>query len=182
MIINLLVGLLFILIGINNFYIILGFLFIIAPYIAYYISKPEKPKTNLKRKDIDELKDIAYKTWKFFEDNINEKCNYLICDNYQEDRKEKIVLRTSSTNIGLELISIISAYDLGFIDFEKTKSYLKNVLSTVKKLAKWNGHLYNWYRIDSLEPLKPRYVSTVDSGNFVRISFYCKRILKRKYV
>lgn len=182
MIINLLVGLLFILIGINNFYIILGFLYIIAPYIAYYISKPEKPKTNLKRKDIDELKEIAYKTWKFFEDNINEKCNYLICDNYQEDRKEKIVLRTSSTNIGLELISIISAYDLGFIDFEKTKSYLKNVLSTVKKLAKWNGHLYNWYRIDSLEPLKPRYISTVDSGNFVRISFYCKRILKRKYV
>ncbi|MCI8309280.1 MAG: hypothetical protein HFJ45_03550 [Clostridia bacterium] len=118
------------------------------------------------------LNEVAYKTWKFFEDNITLENNYLVCDNFQADRKEKTVNRTSSTNIGLEMISIISAYDMKFIDFKKAKDYLKNIFNTIKMLSKWNGHLYNWYTINTLEPLKPRYISTVDSGNFVRIHVY----------
>ena len=89
----------------------------------------------------------------------------------------KTVNRTSSTNIGLELISILSAYDLGFIDFNKTKEYLKNIFNTLKMLSKWNGHLYNWYTTDTLEPLKPRYISTVDSGNFVGYMYIVKTFL-----
>lgn len=37
---------------------------------------------------------------------------------------------------------------------------------TVNVLPKWNGHLFNWYDIKTLAVLEPRYVSTVDSGNF----------------
>ncbi|MBR2289818.1 MAG: hypothetical protein IJ867_04285, partial [Clostridia bacterium] len=122
----------------------------------------------------------GYKTWKFFEDHITKENNYLICDNYQEDRKEKIVKRTSSTNIGLELISVISSYDLGYISFDRTMEYLKNIINTIKVLPKWNGHLYNWYKIDNLEPLKPRYISTVDSGNFVRIFIYSETLFRGK--
>ena len=59
-----------------------------------------------------------------------------------------------------------------FIDFKQAKDYLKNIFNTIKMLSKWNGHLYNWYTINTLEPLKPRYISTVDSGNFVRIHVY----------
>src|SRR5678815_5395046 len=29
------------------------------------------------------------------------------------------------------------------------------------------GHLLNWYNTRTLEPLQPRYVSTVDSGNLI---------------
>jgi hypothetical protein len=176
--INVLVGIIFLIFGKIWIFKILGILFLISPSVAQKISLENKSKNKLKNCDIKKLNEIAFRTWKFFEDYIVEKNNYLICDNYQEDRKEKIVNRTSSTNIGLELISIISAYDLGFIDFDKTIEYLKNVFNTLKILPKWNGHLYNWYTIDKLEPLKPRYISTVDSGNFVRIFIYSKRFFK----
>ena len=33
------------------------------------------------------------------------------------------------------------------------------------RLEKREGHLLNWYDTSTLEPLEPRYVSTVDSGN-----------------
>lgn len=35
-------------------------------------------------------------------------------DNYQEDRRNIVVNRTSSTNIGLSLLAVIASYDMGF--------------------------------------------------------------------
>ena len=60
------------------------------------------------------LKDIAQKTWQFFKDYITEENNYLMPDNYQEDRRNIVVNRTSSTNIGLSLLAVITSYDMGF--------------------------------------------------------------------
>ena len=177
MIINVILGIVF-LFG-NIGFKILGVLFLIAPYIAYSLSKEIKNTFEISVESKKDLKEIAYRTWKFFEDHLNEENHYLVCDNYQEDRKPKIVKRTSSTNIGLELLSIMSAYDLGFIDFEKAKDYIKKVINSIKIMAKWNGHLYNWYETDTLEPLKPRYVSTVDSGNLVGYLYVIKEFLKQ---
>ena len=98
-------------------------------------------------------------------------------DNYQEDRTNKIVNRTSSTNIGLELLAVISAYDLGFITFRKCIEYLNKIIGTIVGLSKWNGHLYNWYSTKDLTPLIPRYISTVDSGNFVGYLYIVKNFL-----
>lgn len=175
MIINVLTGIIFIFLTKNIAFRILGIIFVIAPAIAFWVSEEKIVQNDISPKDKEYLKEIGLKTWKFFEDNITKENNFLVCDNYQEDRKDKIVKRTSSTNIGLELISIISSYDLGYIDFDTTIEYLKNVINTIKILPKWNGHLYNWYKIDTLEPLIPRYISTVDSGNLVRIFVYCKK-------
>ena len=179
MFLNIIFGVLF-LFG-NTIFKVLGILFLIAPFISYYLSKEIEEEFKVSKEKEGDLREIAYKTWLFFEENIKQETNYLVCDNYQEDRKEKIVKRTSSTNIGLELLSIVSAYDLGFIDFEKTKDYIRKVINTLKIMSKWNGHLYNWYKIDTLEPLKPRYISTVDSGNLVRIFICSKRFFKSKY-
>ena len=33
------------------------------------------------------------------------------------------------------------------------------------RLQRYRGHFYNWYDTRTLEPLRPMYVSTVDSGN-----------------
>ncbi len=54
---------------------------------------------------------------------------------------------------------------------------LENVIETINRLVKWNGHLYNWYDIRTLEPLRPRYISSVDSGNFVGYLFVVKEFL-----
>ena len=78
------------------------------------------------------------------------------------------------------ILAAVSAYDLEFIDLEQTILYLENILGTIEKLEKWNGHLYNWYNTKTLEPLIPKYISTVDSGNFVRIFVYIKGLFRRK--
>ncbi len=41
----------------------------------------------------------------------------------------------------------------------------EKMLQTIGKLGKWKGHLYNWYDTETLKPLHPIYISTVDSGN-----------------
>ena len=48
------------------------------------------------------------------------------------------------------------------------------------KLDKWNGHLYNWYNIKTMKPLNPRYISTVDSGNFVGYLYVTKMFLEEQ--
>lgn len=160
-----------------------SFGFLICPFAMYRVSivkNKAKAREKLADGDIKYIKDIAEKTWEYFADFMNKDNFYLPPDNYQESRREKIVLRTSSTNIGLGLLTIVASYDLGFIDLEKAILYLENVLKTVQNLDKWNGHLYNWYDIRTLLPLKPRYVSTVDSGNFIRIYVHREGIFRRK--
>lgn len=132
----------------------------------------------MNKEDINYVLDIGKRTWQFFENYINEKNNYLPPDNYQENRHPLTVNRTSSTNIGLGLMSIISAYDLGYIDLNKTIELTQKMLDTIMKLSKWNGHLYNWYNTKTLEPLIPKYISTVDSGNFVGYLYVVKNFLK----
>ena len=123
------------------------------------------------------LLEIAEKTWNFFSENMNKENNYLPPDNYQEDRKEKVAPRTSPTNIGLGLLAIISSIDLKLINFEQGISLFYNVIHTIEYLPKWNGHLYNWYNTNTLEVMIPKYVSSVDSGNFVGYLLVAKQFL-----
>lgn len=167
----------------NIFVILLGIIWIISPAIMWYISKEKQNKKqieNLSKKEQEYILQIGQKTWNFFEKYLNKENNFLIPDNYQEGRKNEIVKRTSSTNIGLSMLAVISAYDLGFISFDKTMELLKNIIETVENLEKWNGHLYNWYNTEDKRPLFPRYISTVDSGNFVGYLFVVKEWLNEK--
>ena len=184
MIVNVLVGFISIGLGIikNNLWAtFLGIFWLLIPLCMWYISKERKKDLAIEKLDIKEIeyiKEIGKKTWEFFETYLTEQYNYLITDNYQEDRKEKIVLRTSSTNIGLSLLAVISAYDMKYIEKDKAIELLKNIIVSIESLPKWNGHLYNWYQIETKEPLRPRYVSTVDSGNFIGYLYVTKTFLK----
>jgi cyclic beta-1,2-glucan synthetase len=40
------------------------------------------------------------------------------------------------------------------------------MLTAIESLERFEGHYFNWYDTERLAPLLPRYVSTVDSGNF----------------
>ena len=172
-----------IIIGIILFFVpiiiirILAVLWIVGPFLAWYISLDRKENNELQAIEKGYLEEVARRTWNFFEDYIKPENHYLMIDNYQEDREKKVVTRTSSTNIGLSLIAVISAYDLHFINFSQARKYIENILNTINDLAKWNGHLYNWYDTRTLQPLMPRYVSTVDSGNFVGYLYILKQFL-----
>lgn len=78
------------------------------------------------------------------------------------------------------LLSVVSASDLKYIDENEAMALIEKIIETIEKLPKWNGHLYNWYNTITLEPLIPRYISTVDSGKFCRIFIRFKRIFKGK--
>ena len=165
----------------NIFFLLISILWIISPIVNYSISKKIKEKDKkeeLKKEDINYLLDIAKKTWNYFNSYLTEEYNYLPPDNYQESRNQQVVDRTSSTNIGLAFISVISAFDFGFIDLEKCLNLLEKMIITLQKLPKWNGHLYNLYNIKTLIPLKPMYVSTVDSGNFIGYIYIVKAFLE----
>ena len=178
---NVILGIMGLLVGIyfeKTITLIIGAIWLIAPYFAWYISKKNVYVQNIGEKDKNYLVEIGNKTWKYFEDNINEYNNFLPPDNYQESRRQKIANRTSPTNIGLGLLAIVSACDLGYIDEEKCINLIEKMLFTIEKLPKWCGHLYNWYNTVTLEPLMPRYISTVDSGNFVGYLYTLKSFLK----
>ena len=168
-------------INMNYLLTIIGVLWIITPYIMCQISKiPERAavKDKINNEEAEYLKQIAQKTWQFFKDYLTPENNYLITDNYQEDRKQVVVPRTSSTNIGLSMLAVISAYDMGFEDLNSSLQLLKQIINTVYELPKWNGHLYNWYNIKTKNPLIPRYISTVDSGNLVGYMYTTKAFLE----
>ena len=172
----------------NIFLITIGILWIITPSVMKYISSKNKKENAidyLKEQEKQYLYEVGKRTWGFFKEYITEKTNYLPPDNYQEDRKDKIVYRTSPTNIGLGILAVAASYDLGFENLEDTISLLSKMMDTVSKLTKWNGHLYNWYDIKTLKPLSPKYVSTVDSGNFIGYLYTLKQFLeeiKRKII
>ncbi len=160
---------------------IISIIWIIAPYFMWYISKENKEEVkNISKQNKEYILELGKETWNYFKTYINEENNYLPPDNYQEDRAQKIVYRTSSTNIGLGLLSVASACDLQYIKLEDAINLLEKMIETIEKLQKWNGHLYNWYNTKTLMPLIPRYISTVDSGNFVGYLYTLQGFLQEK--
>ena len=91
--------------------------------------------------------------------------HWLIPDNIQENRRELVAHRTSPTNIGLQLLSTLAAYDFGYISVAALLTRLEATFATLLNMQRYRGHFYNWYDTRTLEPLAPRYISTVDSGN-----------------
>ncbi|NLL52356.1 MAG: glycosyl transferase family 36, partial [Peptococcaceae bacterium] len=140
---------------------------LVAPYIAYRLSLPypEEPK-EITEKDIIELRKWARQIWAYFDNFVNRENNYLPPDNVQLEPYKGVAPRTSPTNIGLAMLANLGAEDLGYISKYTTLQKVSNSLKTIRKLPKWNGHIYNWYNTATLEPLLPIYISTVDSGNF----------------
>ncbi len=88
-----------------------------------------------------------------------------IPDNYQEDRQDVIAHRTSPTNIGLQLLSTLAACDFGYISYAGVLDRLEPTFDTLLRMQRYRGHFYNWYDTQTLAPLVPAYISTVDSGN-----------------
>ena len=152
----------------------------LSPYVAYMISQDSlPPATTLTKNDIQELRVISRKTWRYFEEFANFKNHYLAPDNYQEDPPRGVAYRTSPTNIGMGLMAIISARDFGYIGIVEMIEMLSNTFSTIEKLDMWHGHLLNWYDTRTLKPLRPRFISTVDSGNFISYLITLEQGLKK---
>ncbi|WP_232476366.1 GH36-type glycosyl hydrolase domain-containing protein [Flavisphingomonas formosensis] len=141
-------------------------LWLLAPEIAIRVSRPLYRRGEA----IDEadrlfLRRLARRTWLFFETFATPEDNWLPPDNYQEPPNEDVAHRTSPTNIGMMMLSVLTAWRLGHIGLAETELRLRNALDAIDRLERQHGHILNWYDTRTLSPLEPRYVSTVDSGN-----------------
>ena len=160
-------------------------LWALSPVFAWRVSLPERQAKTL-RLDVEErayLMGIARDTWRFFEHCITPLDNHLPPDNLQVDTEPTLAHRTSPTNIGLYLLAVTCARQFGWISTKDVVTRLQATLSTLDRLPKHDGHLYNWYQTETLEILQPAYVSTVDSGNlaghFLATSGACNSLARK---
>jgi len=138
----------------------------VSPAIAWWISLPlARRRVKLTVDQNIFLRNLSRKTWAFFETFVGPDDHWLPPDNYQEHPVGAIAHRTSPTNMGLALLANLSACDFGYISAAQLVERTVNALHTMKALERHRGHFYNWYDTQSLRPLPPLYVSTVDSGN-----------------
>ncbi|MBB6217860.1 cellobiose phosphorylase [Anaerosolibacter carboniphilus] len=153
----------------NLVYVVpLVLLWLASPYVAFYVSGEVIKKVELLNElDTQLLKKIARKTWAYYEDFAGEENNFLPPDNYQVYPPNGVAHRTSPTNIGFLLMSILSARDFGYISIIQMMDKIEKTISTIERMETWKGHLFNWYDTRTLEVLRPFYISSVDSGNFV---------------
>ncbi|GBR67313.1 GH36-type glycosyl hydrolase domain-containing protein [Gluconobacter kanchanaburiensis] len=139
----------------------------LSPAIAW---KASQYSVSARRLEVSEtelvlMRQQARRTWRFFETFVTDTDHMLPPDNFQENPAPLVAHRTSPTNMGLYLLSVVAACDFGWIGVSDAATRLGATLDTMLKLQRFRGHFYNWYSTTDLSPLPPIYVSTVDSGN-----------------
>ncbi|MDP1899983.1 MAG: glucoamylase family protein [Rubrivivax sp.] len=141
-------------------------LWLLSPVVVWWLSRPlqRKPSTLSAAQNLF-LRLLARRTWAFFDTFVGPSDHALPPDNVQEHPVARIAHRTSPTNIGLSLLANLAAYDFGYLTLGQLITRTGATLDTMEALDRHESHFYNWYDTQSLQPLRPAYVSTVDSGN-----------------
>ncbi|HLX64175.1 MAG TPA: glucoamylase family protein [Planctomycetota bacterium] len=141
---------------------------LLSPLVAWFISVPHPSGPRpLDEDDRVFLREVARRTWQFFLKYVTPEENWLPPDNFQVIPKPEIASRTSPTNMGVALLSTLSAFDFGFISVSTLVQRMHATLQTMASLPRYQGHLFNWYNTRTLQPLNPHYISSVDSGNLL---------------
>jgi len=137
-----------------------------APQVAWWLSRPIRQRPpRLSENQHQFLEKLSRKTWRYFEEFVTSKDNWLPPDNIQHYDNLVVASRTSPTNIGMSLLADLSAYDFGYCSAAQLLARTQRTFETLGRLERYRGHFLNWYDTQTLAPLHPRYVSMVDSGN-----------------
>ena len=141
-------------------------LWLVAPGITWWLSRPlVRPQPTLTHEQLVFLRALARRTWAFFETFVGPEDNWLPPDNVQKQPGPAVAHRTSPTNLGLALLANLVAHDFGYLPTGRLLERTARALRSMASLERHRGHFYNWYDTQTLQPLLPKYVSTVDSGN-----------------
>ena len=144
---------------------LLGLGWLISPLLFRHWGKARRQIQPVSDRDRAFLLHEGALIWRYYDQWLRPEYHYLIPDNVQLLPDKGPALRTSPTNLGLALLSCLSAVDLKLTFPRHALELVEQQLTALEGLEKWHGHLYNWYDIETGKPLTPRYVSTVDSGN-----------------
>ncbi len=141
-------------------------------YLLTEITSFEIVSDEISDSDKDFLLDTARRTYDYFRFLT---ATGLPADNYRT-APAKVADYTSATDIGFAIMAEVSALGLEIID---KSTFLKNIdvlLKKIIRLKKWKGNLYNWYFVSGKPSIK--FVSSVDSGNFLAALIVLKEQLK----
>lgn len=144
--------------------ILVLFIWAATPLLAEFVSRKVWFQRGRDAKDTRFLRELSLQTWHYFVDFANAEEHWLVPDNVQFD-PHAVATRTSPTNIGLQLVTNTAAHDFGYLTQSELAARLFQVFSALDGLERDRGHFYNWYDTRTLQPLQPRYISAVDSGN-----------------
>ncbi|MGZ8273577.1 MAG: glucoamylase family protein, partial [Burkholderiaceae bacterium] len=137
-----------------------------SPLLVWWIDgPPTRRRVELTGAQRVFLRRLARRTWGFFELHVTAADHHLPPDNVQEHPVPRVAYRTSPTNMGFSLLASLAARGFGYLGTAQLVERLDAALTTMEGMARYRGHFYNWYDTRTLEPLRPHYVSTVDSGN-----------------
>lgn len=144
-------------------------LWFLSPLLGWLLNqRPARQQAEpLPESDRRFLRQVARRTWRYFSSFVNPETSWLPPDNFQVAHQNRLAMRTSPTNIGLWMTSALGAHDCGYLTVKQVVEKLTATMASIKRLELHHGHLLNWYDIQTLVPLEPRYVSTVDSGNLL---------------
>lgn len=146
-------------------FVILG-LWAAGPGIAWWLSRPIQRRTeNLRPAQSAFLRCSARRYWHYFETFVTAEQNWLPPDNMQEEPQARVASRTSPTNMGLAMLANLAAWDFGYLTSGGLIQRTRDSMSTMQGLPRHRSHFYNWYDTQTLKPMEPLYVSSVDSGN-----------------
>jgi cyclic beta-1,2-glucan synthetase len=140
---------------------------------AWLNSSPQQTRPRLTTEEDTFLRQLALRTWRYFNQFGGESHNYLIPDNVEEEGLFEAA-RVSPTNFGLLLNARQAATTFGYLTVPEFAELTENSFQTYDKLEKYRGHIYNWYDTRTLQPIRPITISSVDSGNLAA-SFYTVR-------
>ena len=139
---------------------------LVSPFVAWWLSRLIPLQVvRLRSPQRLFLRNMARRTWRYFEVFVTAEDNWLPPDNVHINPNEVVASRTSPTNIGMGLLADLAAYDFGYCSVSRLMTRTRNTFDTLAKMERHRGHFFNWYDTKTLAPLLPRYVSTVDSGN-----------------
>jgi cyclic beta-1,2-glucan synthetase len=135
--------------------------------ISIWLNRPPRsPRKEVSERNQWLLRLAALRTWRYFAEFSTEDHHWLIPDNVQGE-ENKVAPRVSPTNLGFLLNARQVACEFGYLTVPEFAQQTLRTLTTVSQMQRHRGHLLNWYDTQTLAPLTPAFVSSVDSGNLV---------------
>src|SRR6185503_14102807 len=125
--------------------IVLAVAWVVAPETAIALSAPLMRHNHALRPD-ERATTLRYalRHWRYFDRFVTAETHWLVPDNFQETPEPVIATRTSPTNIGLQLLATMSAYDLGFLTRVEMLDRLDRAFDSMDRMSRVRGHFYNW--------------------------------------
>ncbi len=135
--------------------------------ISIWLNRPPRaPRKELAKRHEWLLRQSALRTWRYFAEFSTEEHHWLVPDNVVEE-ENKVAPRISTTNLGFLLNARQVACEFGYLTVPEFAEQTLRTLATVSQLQRYRGHLLNWYDTQTLAPLPPAFVSSVDNGNLI---------------